>query len=857
MAAVPEWQRQKQLRPTNQTAERVSTTPDTFGAGVGRAMGQAAEGVYDAAEALDFRQSLTEDADGRAAFNKYRYDQKELLKTPETGYLNRTGENALDTQRQAERDLKDLRERHAQGLSPRARKKYNDLVDGMQDQAHGQLLTHTSNESRNYITNQRKSTIEGYLEEAATNWNDDALFDENLGRALAEQNELATLQGWDPATRKQGAENLVSGALKGRIVQAAAVDPLVAQELLDNSRDALNAADEHALDTNLKALVIEAKADAVVNKFIVRGGNPDGSGSVVDPYAASIDRAESGGNPYAANNPDNPGYASADGTKSSALGLRQYLRGTYLKAVSDMRKQGLAAWADGMTEAEIAQTRTNPAIEGSVHNFVRQQNQSVIRSAGYDVTPTTEYAIHHFGPGGGIALLNTARTNPGASAQAVLGDAVIKANPQFKGLTVAQALDWVSNHIGADDSSGGSGAFFDAEAAFREAMAIEDPEVRDAALKKINSLQAMQASARASAQQEAQAEAWNIYTETGRTDLGVEMKQRMGQGGWTTFMAAVANDRQGIDTTDPATWDFLTELSSRPDEFAKVNLEAHRPNLSQSDWRTFFAQQQAAKEQIDRAPFEAAQNKAALPYAKLHGYAEDIYRGVVDDTAKEKMSQEERLQRVAFERELNRLIGEFFDREKREPGPLEVQEMAWLAVAPTTYTPAGSRRQKDGFMFQLSNRADGTDFQMQVEYESILTAERTRLANVWLDANPGADVPPPDAIAELYEQEMLLRNGVPPNVGIDDVPMWLVREEMAADPTATPEDMVEQYQLFILHEYRSNPERALRAMAARNTAGPSIGDAPTMGQPPAADAPPGPEIGIDEPPSGRYTPGAR
>lgn len=262
------YERRVELRGVNQQDVSVNTNADTFGASVGRGMQQAGEGVYKVAEAIDFKKQLEEDASAREAFQLYRREQREALKNPEDGYLNRTGGNAVGVQKDAEERLGTLRKRHAEGLSERGRKKYDELVDAQQDQAHAQLLNHTSEQSRNYIVNQHKSTIDGYIEDAATEWADEDLFWANTTKALDEQSQLATLQGWDEATLEAAEDQLLSGAARNRIVYAAAEDPVAAQELLDASRDILSQEDEHALDTDLKPLVLEAKADSFVQDYV-------------------------------------------------------------------------------------------------------------------------------------------------------------------------------------------------------------------------------------------------------------------------------------------------------------------------------------------------------------------------------------------------------------------------------------------------------------------------------------------------------------------------------------------------------------------------------------------------------------
>jgi len=803
MASVPEYERRVQLRAENQQGVNVRTSADTFGAQVGRAAEQVGVGMADAAAAIDYRDQLNADAEAREAYDNYRYDQREALRAPETGYLNRTGGNAAGAQQDAEAKLDDLDKRHGEGLSPRARKKYDALVGELKDQAHQSLLTHTSGESRNYIVNQRKSTISGYVEEAATNWNDEALFERNLGLALAEQTQLANLQGWDAASQERAAEELVSQTFRQRIILAATNDPIAAKELLDNSRDMLNAADEHALDTNLKQLVIDAKATRAVQPFVRRGGGG------ADPYLSSVTRAESGGNPNAANNKANPGVAAADGSASSALGPHQFLRGTYLGTVKELRAAGGAKWAEGLTDDEIAATRTDTAKEGEVFTFFREGNQKQLRAEGFEVTPVNEYALHHFGDGGGLALLRLARGKPGADLLEVFGkglDAVLKANPQFKGKTAGEAYDWLASHLGADAKQAAGAPYFDGRAAIQAAMAIEDPEVQAAAMQKIANMMAMQDRANAQDRESAQKEAWDGYVQTGATNLPLEMRSRMGQAGWVAFQNAVKNDQQGVDVTDEQTWENLTRAASDPKSFVEINLEAHRANLTKSDYRSFVLAQEAARAALSKKALTTEQARDNMNFAKMFTAAEPVYEAIVDKTAPAKRSQEKRQQKVEFERSLMQLAKEFFDREKREPNTDEVRQMAAVMTLPVEFYrpdagfwgggPDGVNELGSGALFQAAQRGSDVRYRIAVEYDDIPIADRADIAAQLLRTT-GA-LPSEEDVTEVYEQRQLMSVGLPPHVDVSTVPEWLKEAEKGVNPDVTDDELVELYQLYLM-----------------------------------------------------------
>lgn len=804
MATVPEYQRRVSDRPVNQQAINVQTNPDAFGAGIGRATQQLGQGVFDVASAVDFKDQLTADADAREAFDRYRAANQQFLMDPNNGVLNQTGANSLGAEEQITSTQRSMRDEFGRGLSGRAQKAYNTRVDDMEFQTDERILSHTSAETRNYITNQRQSTINGYVEEAVTNYNNEELFARNLGQALAEQTELAKLEGWDEATQRTAAERLISSTIKGRIVQTATNDPLAAEGLLNNSRDVLSAEDEHALDTGMKQLIIDAKVNQFVQPFV-----RSGMGAAADPYLAAVTRAESGGNPNAANNRANPGVAAADGSASSALGSKQFLRGTYLDEVRKLRAAGGAAWADGMTDDEIAATRTNPAMEGEVFDFFRTGNQEQIAAAGFAVTPVSEYSFHHFGDGGGPALLRAARDNPSASMEQTFGastSAILASNPQFRGKTAGEAVDWLTAHLGADDETLSGGNFFNAAEALAQAAAIEDPELQAATMAKISNLMTLQDRARAADRQNAQETAWNNYVETGDQAVPMGLKLRMGQGGWAAFQQSVENDIQGIDVTDEGTWSELMQLSADPKAFADVNLQSHRPSLSEADWRSFVqlqtaqaAAQEAAKTGSALATADARNN---MNFGQMFTASDDIYRAMVDDTSAADLKPENRKQRVEFERNLMKLAQDFFDREERAPNTQEVRELATTLAMPVTFTQPnagmfGGSVQTDGFFFGVDQRPSGSSYDVTYQYDDIPVSDRTAIAASIMASNGGV-LPTPEQITDAYENQRLMSAGLPPNIDIGQVPEGLISSAKTRNPEITDDELVELYQVYLM-----------------------------------------------------------
>lgn len=130
---------------------------------------------------------------------------------------------------------------------------------------------------------------------------------------------------------------------------------------------------------------------------------------------------ESGGNPEARN------------PNSSATGIDQFTKDTWLATV----KQAAPAWADGLTQKQLLEARTDPERSGDMADYLTNQNADALRAAGVPVINESLYAAWHFGIGKAIEFAKAKHDTPIAD---ILTNAQIKANPYLKGKTKAQVL---------------------------------------------------------------------------------------------------------------------------------------------------------------------------------------------------------------------------------------------------------------------------------------------------------------------------------------------------------------------------------------------------------------------------------
>ncbi len=153
-------------------------------------------------------------------------------------------------------------------------------------------------------------------------------------------------------------------------------------------------------------------------------GPAQGGGGFFDRLQAM----ESGGNPNARN------------PRSTATGPFQFIDSTWqaYAAANPDRFQG-------MTPEQVMQRRTDPTEARAAAQWLAGQNAAALSGAGLPAGPG-ELALAHFaGAQGARALL---QADPNTPAGQVLGEAVMRANPQLAGRTAGQVVDIYRRRFG-------------------------------------------------------------------------------------------------------------------------------------------------------------------------------------------------------------------------------------------------------------------------------------------------------------------------------------------------------------------------------------------------------------------------
>lgn len=138
--------------------------------------------------------------------------------------------------------------------------------------------------------------------------------------------------------------------------------------------------------------------------------------------------SESGGDP------------NSKSATSSASGPGGFIDSTFLDVARKVRPE-LADKPD----AEVLALKNDPQLSRQATDYYAQQNQATLAKAGLPVTPGNTYLAHFAGPGGAVGLLNA---DPSTPAGAILGPAVVKANPFLANMTAGDVAAWANRKMG-------------------------------------------------------------------------------------------------------------------------------------------------------------------------------------------------------------------------------------------------------------------------------------------------------------------------------------------------------------------------------------------------------------------------
>jgi Transglycosylase SLT domain len=368
----------------------VQTPPAAFGVGVGQATEQAGNSAVDVA--LQRQQIINEKANVDAE-NNLTNGIDNYLYNPQSGYLVKKGDNAVNGYQDAHSQINDLFAQTRQGLSNDAQRRMFDVI-GQRVLRYGlETAGRHAQQQQDVATNDSLTgALTTAVQSGGLNWNDDHQFGSKLSNIDDAVNKMGVFNGWDE--NKIEAERLKwhSEAWSARIRTAAATDPGSALKMMDQASGEIDDSHRAQLDLFLRpraeALAGQNNASQAIREVAGGTSNATAAGPVSGDYKTRVAELEGGNNPAAVN----PG--------SGAFGLYQFMPAT---------ARGLG----------VSPQSSPQEIDSAMDRFTAQNKSALTSALGRSPSDPEMYVAHAEGAEGAALLLK----NPAAPAVDALAPA--------------------------------------------------------------------------------------------------------------------------------------------------------------------------------------------------------------------------------------------------------------------------------------------------------------------------------------------------------------------------------------------------------------------------------------------------
>ncbi|RWB10026.1 MAG: M23 family metallopeptidase [Mesorhizobium sp.] len=145
------------------------------------------------------------------------------------------------------------------------------------------------------------------------------------------------------------------------------------------------------------------------------------------------------------------GSARAKNPLSSATGAGQFISKTWIRMMNTYRPE----LARTLSNADLLALRYNYTISREMVRNLAREGEAYLRARGHQITAGRLYLCHFLGMEGAHQVLSASGS---VQLSAVLGSAVIQANPFLTGKTAGYVVDWAERKMGRKLSPAGTGA---------------------------------------------------------------------------------------------------------------------------------------------------------------------------------------------------------------------------------------------------------------------------------------------------------------------------------------------------------------------------------------------------------------
>lgn len=738
MVKVPVYERDVRLTPIHRQGVDIRATPQAFGSDIGAGMQQVGKGLGDLAASVKAVKDLEDETLVRQRRNQYMQERDTLMYDPESGYMNTSGKNAMDQRGVFNDNMRKVREKYANGLTPAQQSLFDKSIETLELDSKRSAMVHNGAELKRFVVSEGNAAAENFRQEALRNVNNPAMADKYLSAAINELREVARKQGVSGEVLDVEERKFLSDSRYNAAMLLAAKDPLQAQAYHDKYKDQFSVEQSHKFQQDIKTPLLNAKVQQNAARFqgMTRDAPAAGSGGL-----SGGERPATGGGPTRAKaflhsrsaHKDRPGD-----TTNLDNNFADNLAALMQDAPAEIR-DGLglgSAYRDNETQKRLFANSDGSGKMVAFPAGAKKPDGSIARGSNH---------LH----GRAVDLTYNGMRLDKAPANV---REWVHQNAGRYGLHFP--MSWEPWHIeptgtrGSTVQPSGGGVSprtgmpsFDQMESFLST--INDPMEREATRKALIGGMETRVKLFEMQQKEARSQAFNLIETQGMNpfNLPPEISTQIGMEGVSALMTYWEKKQTGekIETDPTFRYNLDQYAASDRENFAKEDLTQIFHLLGKEDRERYTKIQTDFATDSQKSLREGAAIKLAIDQSKTALEAVGITM-----TGTKEEDRTEAARRIAmFNQAITAEVEAFQRMNERVPTYAETQQMIMRQLLPVVIRESGERSvwnplktpwskdwttERKGFMFESGNRLDNSEVEIAVEYKDIPIQMRSGIA---------------------------------------------------------------------------------------------------------------------------------
>ena len=502
------------------------------------------------AEAMAWQDRLDENAalDADLALN----GQIDAILNGEDGIMNKSGRLAAESLDQTRERITGAHDEIVKGLSNGAKRRVRQRFNDRLYQTMARASQHAVKEQQAWTVSSASSAAELALQDAISSAGDRGQFRAHLSKAFEQIDRMAPIQGWSPEEVQLRKKQATTSAHKAVLWNLTALNPAAAISYLSENESEMDSAVVAQMRPKLQQEASRYDGRMWAQQAMAGGVLSGTTTQVAETLRDAVIWKESRGKP----NAESPVGAS---------GLMQIMPGTARQIAGEMGMSDL----DGMSDAQVKQwLKNNPEHNKRMGTYYLDQQLQR-----YGNIPELALAAYNAGPGavdGWIERFGDPRTGE------------ISASEFVEKIPYKETREYVPSVLGRLGKT--SGPARSPDELMQEALRIENPDKRDAALNELAKLQAIQNSQEARKESDAKDGLW-AFVEQGGDPANAPAEMRLDAGRAAVQAAEsyyLAKQHGPSIKTAPDTFIELRSMGS--EDFLATDLRQYRDRLSDTDY---------------------------------------------------------------------------------------------------------------------------------------------------------------------------------------------------------------------------------------------------------------------------------